>query len=113
MATTLLVHPKGVRRGRPRPPFLLVTGALVVALGLLLPLAFLSLEAAGEGWGQLTHLLFRQLTATLLWNTVRLSAAVTFCTAVVGTAAAWLVECTDLPARRLWAVLVVIPIGIP
>ena len=33
--------------------------------------------------------------------------------AVIGTAAAWCVERTDLPGRRVWAVLVVIPLAIP
>jgi iron(III) transport system permease protein len=33
--------------------------------------------------------------------------------AVIGTAAAWLVERTDLPGRRLWAVAVVLPVAIP
>ena len=33
--------------------------------------------------------------------------------AVLGTGAAWCVERTDLPGRRVWAVLVVIPLAIP
>ena len=32
---------------------------------------------------------------------------------MIGTAAAWLVERTDLPGRRIWAVLVVLPVAIP
>ena len=63
--------------------------------------------------GLLSSLLFRQLTATLLWNTVRLCVAVTAASAVIGTAAAWCTERTDLPGRRLWVVLVVIPVAIP
>ena len=38
---------------------------------------------------------------------------VTALCAVVGTLAAWFVERTDLPCRRLFAILVVIPLGIP
>ena len=38
---------------------------------------------------------------------------VTALCAVVGTVAAWFVERTDLPGRRIFAVLVVIPLGIP
>jgi iron(III) transport system permease protein len=38
---------------------------------------------------------------------------VTALCAVVGTGAAWLVERTDLPGRRVWAVLVVVPLAIP
>ena len=38
---------------------------------------------------------------------------VTALCAVIGTAAAWFVERTDLPGRRIWAVLVVVPLAIP
>ncbi|HWF50029.1 MAG TPA: iron ABC transporter permease [Solirubrobacteraceae bacterium] len=99
-------------RRRPRPRALLATGILA-ALVLLLPLAFLILEAAQDGWGTLHPLLFRSLTATLLWDTVSLMAVVTVLCAVVGTLAAWFVERTDLPGRRIWAALVVVPVGIP
>ena len=33
--------------------------------------------------------------------------------AIIGTATAWLVERTDLPGRRIWAVLLVVPLAIP
>ena len=59
------------------------------------------------------HLIWRPLTATLLWNTVRLTVVVTVLCAVIGTLAAWCVERTDLPGRRIWAVLVVVPFAIP
>ena len=38
---------------------------------------------------------------------------VTVLCAVVGTLAAWFVERTDLPGRRIFTVLLVIPLGIP
>ncbi len=85
---------------------------LVAAL-LAVPLAFLLIEAAGAGSGQVFHLVFRQLTADLLWNTIRLTVVVTALCAVIGTAAAWCVERTSLPGRRIWAVLVVVPLAIP
>jgi iron(III) transport system permease protein len=99
-----------VRRRRPR---LLVGASVVVAAVLVLPLVFLIWQAGQLGWGPLSSLLFRQLTATLLWNTVKLCVAVTAASAVIGTAAAWCTERTDLPGRRLWVVLVVIPVAIP
>jgi len=99
-------------RRRSTPPVLLAA-AVLVALLLLLPLAFLILEAAQDGFSTLRPLLFRALTVTLLWNTVSLTVVVTVLCALIGTAAAWFVERTDLPGRRIWAVLVVVPIGIP
>jgi len=98
---------------RRRTPRLLLAGAALVGGLLLLPLGFLILEAAQDGWSTLHPLLFRSLTATLLWNTVSLTVVVTALCAVIGTLAAWFVERTDLPGRRIWAVLVVVPVGIP
>jgi len=85
----------------------------VVAVVLLLPLAFLLGEAVQVGWRTIAPLIFRQLTFVLLWNTVSLVVVVTALCAVIGTLAAWCVERTDLPGRRIWAVLVVVPVGIP
>ena len=92
---------------------MLIAVSVVVAALLVSPLVFLSVEASGAGFGSVTHLIFRSLTATLLWNTVRLTVVVTMLCAVIGTMAAWCVECTDLPFRRAWAVLVVVPFAIP
>jgi iron(III) transport system permease protein len=99
-------------RRRLPPPGVLGASALVVA-ALVTPLAFLLLEASGVGLHTVGNLIWRPLTATLLWNTVRLTLVVTALCAVVGTLTAWCVERTDLPGRRAWAVLVVIPFAIP
>ena len=95
-----------------RPWGLLVAGA-AVALVLMLPLVFLLMQAHAAGVSTMWGLGFRSLTAELLWNTVRLTLVVTVLCAVIGTAAAWFVERTDLPGRSLWAVLVVVPLAIP
>jgi iron(III) transport system permease protein len=97
-----------VRRGRG-----LVALAALVAAVLLLPLVFLVEEAAHFGWPSISHLMFRHLTATLLWNTVRLLVTVSVACAVIGTATAWCIERTNLPGRRVWAVLIVLPVAIP
>ncbi len=101
------------RSGRRRLPTFLTAGAALVSLVVLLPLAFLVVQAVQVGWGQLHELLFRNLTAVLVWNTVSLLVVVTVLCAAVGTLAAWFVERTDLPCRRLFTVLLVIPLGIP
>jgi iron(III) transport system permease protein len=84
-----------------------------VAVVLILPLAFLLTEAAGAGPGTVADLIARPLTGQLLWNTVRLGVVVTVLCAIIGTGSAWLVERTDLPGRRVWAVLLVVPLAIP
>jgi iron(III) transport system permease protein len=98
---------------RRRPPLALRLASCLVAVLLLLPLAFLLLEARQVGWGQLSSLLFRQLTASLLWNMVRLAGVVTAAAATIGTLAAWLVERTDLPGRRVLALLLLLPLAVP
>jgi iron(III) transport system permease protein len=98
---------------RPRRPWGLLGASVAVAVVLILPLAFLLIEAQGAGTSTVLNLIFRPLTASLLWNTVRLTVVVTALCAVIGTAAAWFVERTDLPGRRIWAVLVVVPLAIP
>lgn len=90
-----------------------MAAALAVAAVVLMPLLFLVVEAFQIGWSTLQPLLFRSLTAQLLWNTVSLTLVVTVFCATLGTVLAWFIERTDLPGRRMWAVLVVIPLGIP
>ena len=106
-------RPARRRRWRGRLPGGLVLISAAVAVVLLLPLAFLLIEAAGAGPGAVADLIGRPLTVQLLWNTVRLCAVVTVACAVIGTGAAWLVERTDVPGRRVWAVLLVVPLAIP
>jgi iron(III) transport system permease protein len=100
------------RKAPPRPRVLLALSLAVVAV-LALPLVFLLIEASGSGASSLEHLIWRSLTRTLLWNTVRLTAVVTLLCAVIGTLAAYGVERTNLPGRSVWAVLVVVPLAIP
>src|ERR1700722_16763387 len=96
-----------------RVPLGLLGTSGAVALVLIAPLVFLLIEAQGVGVSTVLHLIWRPLTATLLWNTVRLTVVVTLLCALIGTLTAWCVERTDLPGRRIWAVLVVIPFAIP
>jgi iron(III) transport system permease protein len=101
-----------VTRNKRRPVALLAASVFVLAV-LVLPLAFLLTEAGGAGVSNVWHLIWRSLTASLLWNTVRLTVVVTALCAVIGTLAAYGVERTDLPGRHVWAVLVVVPFAIP
>ncbi len=103
--------PDRVRRLRRVPALYLISAP--VALVLLLPEFFLLLQASDSGWSQVSRVLFRPLSAELLRNTVELTALVAVATAVIGTAAAWLVVRTALPLRRLCGALVVLPISIP
>ncbi|MGO9728224.1 MAG: ABC transporter permease [Streptosporangiaceae bacterium] len=102
-----------LRCRRAAQPTGLLAISILVAAVLILPLVFLLVEAQGAGVSKVASLIDRSLTAQLLWNTARLAVVVTALCAVIGTGAAWLVERTDLPGRRVWAVLVVVPLAIP
>ena len=48
-----------------------------------------------------------------LWRTVQLAVLVSTTTAVLGTGLAWLTMRTNLPLRRLWRVILVLPLVLP
>jgi iron(III) transport system permease protein len=108
-----LSGPPDVVAAQRHHPWRLLAASGAVALVLASPLVFLLVDAAGAGAGKVLDIVDRGVTVHLLWNTVRLAVVVTVLCAVLGTGAAWLVERTDLPWRRMWAVLLVVPLAIP
>jgi iron(III) transport system permease protein len=98
---------------RRRPPLSLLIPSIVIAAVLLTPVLYLVLQSLQVGLGSVAPLIWRHLTASLLWNTVSLTAVVTALCAVIGTLCAWCTERTDLPGRRVWTVLLVLPFAIP
>lgn len=105
-----------VRRRARRPPraprALLLAGALGAALAIV-PILFVALEARGVSASAAWHLLVRPRVGGLLANTLGLLAAATVTCSAIGVAAAWCVERTDLPGRRAWTVLLVLPLAVP
>jgi iron(III) transport system permease protein len=101
------------RRRRPAREVPLLVLAAVIALALLSPLVLVALDAHSAGWGEIHRTLFRSRSVMLLRHTVVLAVVVSVLAAVIGTAMAWLTERTALPARRLWTVLLVLPVAIP
>jgi len=94
-------------------PLLPLGVSIAVVAVLSTPIAFLMIEAHRAGFDAVVALVWRPLTAKLLWNTVSVTMVVTASCAVIGTLAAWCVERTDVPARRFWAVVLVVPFAIP
>ena len=101
------------RRRRPAREVPLLVAAGLIALALLSPLLLVALDAHSAGWGEIHRTLFRSRSVMLLRHTVVLAVVVAALAAVIGTATAWLTERTALPARRLWTVLLVLPVAIP
>jgi iron(III) transport system permease protein len=107
--------PLTIRRPRAksqRPPlWLLVAGGLVAAAAVL-PLAYLVVvigDAAGDAWDAI----WRERTAELVLRSLGLTAAVTATAVAIAVPAAWLTVRTDLPGRRIWTVLLTLPLVVP
>lgn len=113
MTATLDSRQDAARTGRRRAPLPALAASVAVAGLASVPLAFIAIQAFDSGPSEVVRLLDRPLVATLLWNTVRLTAAVTIICAVIGTAAAFCVECCTVRGRGAWAVLIVLPLAIP
>jgi iron(III) transport system permease protein len=100
--------PRRVSHGR-----LIVFLGGAIALLLLSPLVFVALDARGAGWSEIHRVLFRERSLFLLRHTVVLSLLVAMLAAVIGVSTAWCTERTGLPGRRVWMVLLVLPVAIP
>ncbi len=85
----------------------------LIAVGLLSPLGVLALDARDSGWSEIHSVLFRERSLILLRHTVVLSVLVALFAVIIGVATAWCTERTRLPARRLWTVMLVLPVAIP
>jgi iron(III) transport system permease protein len=77
------------------------------------PLAYLALRAAEAGPATVLEIVLRPRTGELLVRSAGLAAAVTAACVLVGVATAYLVTATDLPGRRVWAVLLALPLAVP
>jgi iron(III) transport system permease protein len=94
-----------------RPPIALAAVGAAVAVAMVLPIAHLATRAldATDPVGLITE----ARTLRLVWSTVRLAVATTALALVIGVAIAWLVERTDLPARRAMGLVAVLPLVVP
>ncbi|MGH8822597.1 MAG: ABC transporter permease [Rhodoferax sp.] len=101
------------RKNHPRAPRALLVAAGLCALLVLLPLGFTLYRAATFGWANAMELVFRPLVGELLINTLAITLSATLASALIGTAAAWFVERTQLPAHRLWGGLCIAPLAMP
>ena len=87
--------------------------AILIAVGVFLPIGYLIFRAASTDPAELVRLIFRKKTAVLFWNTLGLSAGVLFTTSVIGFALAWISVRTRLINSKLIIALGVLPLGIP
>ena len=95
-----------------RPPRALVGFAAVVAVLFAGPLLYLAIRVTGLGADALDVLGSDDALGPLL-RTLLLATTVAGACAVLGTSLAWLVVRTDLPARRVLRIVLVLPLVIP
>lgn len=99
-------------RWRGGPPLIFVVPAATSAAGTLLVPSYLLLRVWNAG-PELWNLIWRGRTLQLLLQTVGLTLAVTATALALAVPLAWLTGRTDLPGRRLWALLTPLPLVIP
>lgn len=91
-----------------------MTAGAIAALGIVvLPMVYLVVRATEQGLQPVLRTLWRRLTLDLALRSVLLAVTVTAATLVVGVLAAWLVTRTDVPGRRVWRVLLSLPLAVP
>jgi len=100
-----------VLRQRDDLPLRLV--ALLVGVAAALPLGYLVWRTNDYGWGRAVDVATSSRSLGLLWSTVVLAVAVTTSAIAIAVPVAWLTVRTDLPGRRTWSVLTVLPLAIP
>ena len=106
--------PKRGYRYRPsRPHLTLNMTAGVIAALMLLPTAYLILRAFGVGIGHAVEMLAQPRTLQVIANSAVLALLVTGLSLLLALPLAWLTVRTDLPGRRAWSILSVLPLVYP
>ena len=93
-------------------PWLLALFALAVSLVAVVPLIYIIVRALSADPATWQRLWVGQMPDLLVQSAALLVGTIAF-TLVVGIAAAWLVERTDLPGRGVWRVLLALPLDGP
>jgi iron(III) transport system permease protein len=99
-------------RGRRLPGGLPLIG-IGVALVAGLPVLITVIQAAQGGVSAARTAFTNSATPTLFLHTIELAALATPAAGLLGLGAAWLVERTRLPGRRIWPLLLVAPLTVP
>ncbi len=110
VASTMRRRYRGGGPSRTPAPLLLV--AVVCAAAAAVPLVYLVIVIAGSP-SAAGDAIWRARTVELLVRSLGLALAVATTSSVIAVVLAWLTVRTDLPGRRLWALLTVLPFVVP
>ncbi len=91
---------------------MLTAAAGATAVGFSAPLAYLLWRALSQP-GPIVNRWLAAETAGALGRSLLLATTVTLATVVLGTALAWIVARTDTPGRRVWELLLPLPLVVP
>ena len=104
---------KGLRARAPRAPAVLWIPAVATAAMVGVPLLYVFVRAADRGLSGYFGTILAASTLRLLPTTLALALGVMALALTIAVPLAWLVTRTDLPGRRVWAVLGAMPLVFP
>ncbi|HEV2745256.1 MAG TPA: iron ABC transporter permease, partial [Rubrobacter sp.] len=104
---------RGAKPRRRRPPLVLGGLAWLVVAAMALPLGYLVVRSFAGGWGGIADGVLDAETLAVLGRSALLAGAVTAASVAISVPLAWLTGRTDLPGKRVWAVLAALPLVIP
>lgn len=87
--------------------------AAIAVLISLLPLGYLFVRNGSTGFGNLWLAIGEVRTLELIFNSLLLAFAVSISALIIGSLQAWVAVRTNLPGRKLFAVLAALPLAIP
>ncbi|HVR30831.1 MAG TPA: iron ABC transporter permease [Thermoanaerobaculia bacterium] len=96
-----------------RAPAWLIAPAVLTAAAVNLPLVYLVVRSSQNGLERYLEVVVSPGTLALCARTLLLVAGVLATTIAIALPAAWLATRTDLPGRRVWAVLLALPLVFP
>lgn len=96
-----------------RAPLPLLAVAVVAAVVAVVPIVYLVDRAGSLGWARAWSVVVQERTLELATRSLVLGLVVTAACVVVGVVAAWLVVCSDVPGRRIWQAVLVLPLAVP
>ena len=94
------------------PPAIIWVPAALTALVMILPLGYLVWRTTGSG-PDAVDLLMRGKTVAIVIRSVALIVTVTLGSIIISVPIAWLTTRTDLPYKRLWEILTILPLVVP
>jgi iron(III) transport system permease protein len=105
-------EPGGRGKAWTTPRLLLVAGTLAVVV-IVIPVMVTVGQAVSGGWSNARQVLHDEAAWSLLGHTLLIAAIVTPLCGILGVTTAWFLERTRVPGRRIWIVLVVLPLTVP